>query len=85
MPRLDHTSANSHTCGPDVITFVESMSSLEATLTVCHNLGLLGFCIPKIGGCTDFRSQLVKIFSLDPFYVLKNFKLFQFQKLFLAV
>ena len=25
------------------------MSSLEVTLTVCHNLGLLGFCLPKYG------------------------------------
>ena len=64
---LQQISANSHTCGSDAITDVGSMSSLEVTLTVCHNLGLLGFCLPKIGGCTDFRSQLVKIFSFDHF------------------
>ena len=67
MPILHHISANSHTCGSDAIAFVESMSSLEVTLTVCHNLGLLGFRLPKIGGCTDFRSQLVKFFSFDHF------------------
>ena len=68
MPFLHHISANSHTCGSDAITFVGSMSSLEVTLSVCHNLRLLGFWLPKIGGgCTDFRSQLVKTFSLDLF------------------
>ena len=68
MPILLQIRANSHTCGSDTITFVGSMSSLELTLTVCHNLGLLGFCLPKMGGgCTDFRSQLVKIFSFDQF------------------
>ena len=50
MPILHHLSANSHTCGYDAIMFVGSMNSLEVTLTVCHNLGLLGFCLPKIGG-----------------------------------
>ena len=50
MPILHHISANSHTCGSDAITFVGSMDSLEVTLTVCHILGLLGFCLPKIGG-----------------------------------
>ena len=63
MPRLDHTSANSQTCGPDVITFVESMSSLEVTLTVCHNLGLLGFCLPKIGGLYRFSVPTCKNFQ----------------------
>ena len=60
MPFLHHISANSHTCGSDAITFVGSMSSLDVALTVCHSLGLLGFCLPKIGGggCTDFASQL---------------------------
>ena len=85
MPILHHLSANSHTCGSDAITFVGSLSSLEVALTVGHNLGLLGFCLPKIGGCTDFRSQLVKFFSFDHFLVLTNFKFFQFQTLFLAV
>ena len=50
MPILHHISANSHTFGYDAIMFVGSMSSLEVTLTVCHNLGLLGLCLPKIGG-----------------------------------
>ena len=67
MPILHPISANSHTCGSDAITFVVSMDSLEETLTVCHNLGLLGFCLPKIGGCTDFRSQLVKFSVLTIF------------------
>ena len=67
MPTLHHLSANSHTCGSDGITFVGSMNSLEVTLSVCHNLGLLGFCFPKIGGCTDFRSQVVKFLIFDHF------------------
>ena len=50
MPFLHHLSAYSHTCGSDGITFVGFMSSLGVTLAVCHNLGLLGFCLPKIGG-----------------------------------
>ena len=50
MPILHHISANRHTRGSDAITFVGSMDSLEVTLTVCHNLGLLGFCLLKIGG-----------------------------------
>ena len=50
MPILHHISANSHTCGSDAITFVGSMSSLEVILTACHNLGMLGFRLPKIGG-----------------------------------
>ena len=54
MPILHHISANRHTCGSDAITFVGSMSSLEITLTVCHNLGLLGFCLPEIGGGGQF-------------------------------
>ena len=63
MPILHHISANSHTCWSDAITFVGSMSSSEVTLTVCLNLRLLGFRLPKMGWCTDFRSQLVEIFS----------------------
>ena len=56
---LHHLSANSHTCGSDAITFVGSMSSLEVTLTMCNNLGLLRFSLPKIGGGgAKFRSQL---------------------------
>ena len=49
MPILHHISANSHTCGCGGITFVGSMSSLEVTLTVCHNLELLRFSLPQIG------------------------------------
>ena len=50
MPILHLISANSHTCGSDAIMFVGSMNGLELTLTVCHNLGLLGLWLPKIGG-----------------------------------
>ena len=78
MPSLHHLSANSHTCGSDAIAFVGPMSSLEVTLTVCRNLGLLEFCLPKIGGCTYFRSQLVKIFSFDHFWVLTIFQVLWF-------
>ena len=84
MPILHILSANSHTCGSDAKTFVGSMSSLDVTLTV-RNLGLLGFCFPKLGGCTDVWSQLVKIFSFDHFWVLTNSKFFQFQTLVLAI
>ena len=65
-----HINANSHTCGSDAITLIGFMSSLEVTLTVCHNFWLLRFSLPKIGGgggCIKFRSQLVKIFSSDKF------------------
>ena len=62
MPILHHISANSHTCGSDANTFIESMSSLEATPTVYHNLGLLGFCLPKIGGLYRFSVPSCKIF-----------------------
>ena len=62
MPILHYLSANSHTCGSDGETFVGSMSSLEVTLTVCHNLGLLGFCLPKIGGVYRFLVPNCKIF-----------------------
>ena len=65
MPIFHYLSANSHTCGSDAISFVRSMSSLEVTLIERQTLGLLGFCLQKIGGgCTHFRSQLVKIFIL---------------------
>ena len=65
MPILHHLSANSHTCGSDGITFVGSMNSLEVTLTVCHNLGWLGFCLPKIGGggVDKFSVPTCKIFQ----------------------
>ena len=62
MPILHHISANSHTCGSDAKTFVGSMDSLELTLTVCHNLGLLGFRLPKIGGMDRFSVPTCKIF-----------------------
>ena len=58
MPILHPKSANSHTCGSDAITFVESVSSLEVTLTVDHNLGLLGFYLPKIGVVQFFGLNL---------------------------
>ena len=64
MRILHHISANRHNCGSDAITFVGSMSMLEVTLTVCHNLGLLGFCLPKIGGGVDkFSVPTCKIFQ----------------------
>ena len=79
---MHHISANSHTCGYDEIVFVESMSSLEVTLTLCLNLGFLSFFLPKIGGCTKIRSQLVKNFSFDNFwYLTKSKSFFQFQGL----
>ena len=49
-PILHYRSAISHTCGSDAITFVRSMSKLEVTLTMCHNLGLFRLSFPKIGG-----------------------------------
>ena len=70
MPILHHISANSHTCGPDAITFAGSMSSLEVTLTVCHNLGLLSFSLPKIGVMYKISVKIIcnkKIFSFDHF------------------
>ena len=63
MPILHHLSANSRTCGSDATTFVGSMSSLEVTLTVCHILGLLGFCFPKIGGVYRFSVPTSKNFQ----------------------
>ena len=63
MPILHQISANSHTCASDAITFVRSMSSLEVTLTVCPNLGLLGFCLPKIGGLYRFSVPTCKVFQ----------------------
>ena len=63
MPVLHHISVNSHACKSDAITFVGSMSSLEVTLTGCHNLGLLGFCLPKIGGVDKFSVPFCKIFQ----------------------
>ena len=63
MPILHHLSADSHTCGSDAITFVESMSSLDVNVTVCQNLGLLGFCLPKIGGVYRFLVPTCKNFQ----------------------
>ena len=70
MPILHHISANNCACEFDAITFVGSMNSLEDTVTVCHNLELLSFSLPKIGGCSNFRSQLVEFFSFDKFQVV---------------
>ena len=67
MPILQHISANSHTCGSDALAFVRSMSSLEVTPTMRHNLGLLRFSFQNWGGVQIFLSQLVKIFSFDHF------------------
>ena len=64
MPILHHISANSHTFGYDAIMFVGSMSSLEVTLTVYHNFGLLGFRLPKIGGMDKFSVPTCKNFSV---------------------
>ena len=61
MPILHHLSANSHTSGSDAKTFVGSMSSLEVILAVRHNLGLLGFCLPK-RGVYRFSVSTCKIF-----------------------
>ena len=67
MPILHQISANSHFCGSEAIAFVGSMDSLEATLTVCHNLGLLGVCLTKIGGGVDkFSVPTCKIFQVWP-------------------
>ena len=66
MPILLPINANSHTCGFDAITFVGFMDSLEVTITVCYNIVFLGFSLPEIGSCTNFRSQL---FWFDHFWV----------------
>ena len=59
MPIWHHINGNSHTCGSDAITFVVSMSSLEITITVCHNLGLLRCSLPEIwGGVKNFGPNL---------------------------
>ena len=58
MAILQHMNDNSHTCVSDAITFVGFMSSLELTLTVCHNLGLLKFGLPKMGGVQIFGHNL---------------------------
>ena len=52
MSILHQISANSHTCGSDAITFVDSMSSLEVVLTVCFDVssGCSGFPFQKSGG-----------------------------------
>ena len=85
MHILHHISANSHTCGSDAITFVGSMSCLEVTLTVCHNIGLLRLCLPKIEGCTKFRSKLVPSSVLAILEFRRNLSFFFFQRLILAV
>ena len=80
MPILHHISANSHTCGSDAITFVGSMSSLEVTLTVCLNLGLLGFCLPKIRGVDKFSVPTCKVFQFSPFLSFDKFQVFSVSK-----
>ena len=74
MHFLHHISANSHTCGSDAITFVGSMSSLEVTLTVRHILGLLGGCLPKIGGLYRFSVPTCKKFQFWPFLSFDKFQ-----------
>ena len=63
MPILHYISANSHTCGSDAKAFVGSMSSLEVTLTVCDNLGLLGFLPSQNWGVYRFSVPTCKTFQ----------------------
>ena len=72
MHFLHHISANSHTCRYDAIMFVGSMDSLGVTLTVCLNLGLLRFSLPKIGGWKKFS-------VLNFFEFWQNFKFLIFE------
>ena len=58
MPILHKISAISHACGSDALTFVGSMSSLEVSLTVWHNLVLLRFFILKMGGVKYYCPNL---------------------------
>ena len=68
MHFLHHISANSITCRYDARMFVGSMDSLGVTLTVCWNLGLLRFSLPKIGGGVDkFSVPTCKNFQFWPF------------------
>ena len=76
MPILLHISANSHACGYDAIMFVGSMSGLAVTLTVYHNLGLLGFCLPKIGGVYRFSVPTCKNFQYSPLLSFDEFQVF---------
>ena len=76
MPILHHISANSHTCESDAITFVGSMSVLEVTPAVCHNLGLLGFGLPKTGGVYRFSVPTCKNFQFWPFLSFDKFQVF---------
>ena len=59
-------SANSDTCGSDARIFVASTIRLEVALTVCCNLGIHKFKLPKIGGgsevCRNFRSLVIIYF-----------------------
>ena len=80
MPILHYISANSHTCGYDAIMFVGSMSILKVTLTVYHNLGLLGFCFPKIGGVYRFSVPTCKNFQFWPFLSFDEFQVFSVSK-----
>ena len=84
MPIWHHISAHSHTCGSDAITFVGSMSSLEVSLTVCHNLGLLRFSPPKIGGdVQNFRPNLQEFSVLTIFEFWQILSIFSFKRYFL--
>ena len=62
-PILHQLGANSHTCWSDSITFVGSISSLEVTLTACHNLGLLKFSLAKMGGVHKISVPIFKSFQ----------------------
>ena len=96
VPILHHIRANGHTCGSDAITFVESMSSIEVTLTMCHNLGLLRFCLPKLGGggykisvptCKSFqfRPFLIAALIFSAGYYCACIFFFYFVKIFFAL
>ena len=71
MPSFYHLSANSHTCWSDVRTVVGclegALESFETTQTVCYNLELLWFSLPKNGELASIRFQLVKFSSFEKF------------------
>ena len=66
IPILNHISDNSHTRGSDALTFVGSVSSLEVTLTECHNLVCSGFPFQKSGGVQQFPVPTFKDFQFRP-------------------
>ena len=49
------------------------MSSLEVTLTVCHNLGLLDFLYQKSVGVYKISVPSCKIFQFWPFLNFDEF------------